>query len=189
MLWLISAAALAGSVYINDVEVTGLKGQTFEGVTVSFDDQGDIRIDAPGYRIEVEEPASSHLTTSQPQPEPAPPVGAKAEKGHWWLVTEDNDTAGHVVQVYLNGQLARTVRSGDEQIIEDVGEFLIQGTNTVRMSSTSTAATGGALYVYLGQGSTDSGTLVLEQPDVQFGLSPARKGVYEREYTLEIAAP
>ncbi len=172
MLWLISAAALAGSVFINDVKVTGLKGQTFEGATVVFDDNGDIRIDAPGYRIEVEEPAA--------------PTKARAHEGRWWLVTEDNSSTGHVVQIYLNGELARTVRSGEEQIIEDVGEFLVAGSNSVRMSSTSTAATGGALYVYLGQGSTESGTLVLEQPDVQFGLSPARKGAYEREYVLEI---
>ncbi len=179
MIWLVTAAALAGSVYINDVEVNGIKDQTFEGVTVSFDATGDIHIDAPGYHIEVEDQPTA-------APEPGPPPGTPAPRGRWWLVTEDNDSLGHVVEVFLNGRLARRIPSGEEQMIIDVGEFLLMGDNAVKIVSNSTSASGGTFYVYLGGGSNDAGTIMLEQPDVQFGLGASRSGEYVREYTLKV---
>ncbi|MDI7266888.1 MAG: hypothetical protein QME96_02710 [Myxococcota bacterium] len=46
-------AARAGKVFINGVEVTGIANQRFENVTVRFDAQGNIHVDAPGYRVQL----------------------------------------------------------------------------------------------------------------------------------------
>lgn len=202
--WL-AAVALAGKVYVNGVDVTGLQGQTFEDVTVTFDQNGDIRVVAPGYEIQVVDPATvpsagepverpvragGLAETAPPSPtttpDPAPPMQSGLPEGRWWLVTEDDASKGHEVEVFVNDQLVRTVRSGEPQVIEDVGPWLRRGRNEVRMVSTSDAGGGGTLYIYMGTGNNDSGTLMMDAPDIQFGLGGGRTGTYEREYTIEV---
>src|SRR5437773_7382155 len=53
-----AAFARSPSVYINNVKVDGLSGQTLTGVDVTFDANGDVRITAKGYKITSSEPAS-----------------------------------------------------------------------------------------------------------------------------------
>lgn len=56
---LAAAPAQAQKVYVNGVDCTGLVSARFEGATVAFDEQGNIRIDAPGYRVQVIQPGSA----------------------------------------------------------------------------------------------------------------------------------
>jgi hypothetical protein len=56
---LAAAPAQAQKVYINGQDCTGIINVRFEGATVSFDAQGNIRIDAPGYRVQVIQPGST----------------------------------------------------------------------------------------------------------------------------------
>jgi hypothetical protein len=62
------AAAPAGAqqVYVNGVDCTGLVSARFEGATVAFDEQGNIRIEAPGYRVQVIQPGGSGGTAATP---------------------------------------------------------------------------------------------------------------------------
>jgi hypothetical protein len=92
------------------------------------------------------------------------------------------------VDIYLNGELAQTVRSGDPQRIADISGHLKWGTNAVLVRCTSTQAAGGTLYVYLGTGSDKGGTVVMDAPQVQFGAGPDKSGVTERSFSLEVAA-
>ena len=203
MLWLLASVALAGRIYVNDVDVTDLTDQTFEDVVVTFDADGDVYIDAPQYEIEVLEAEGGEgtETTATRQPEPAQvqatpepsqartapkPEPSGVPEGRWWLVTEDNGSRGHSVEVYINGELVTTITSGGEQVIEDVGPWLHPGTNEVRMVSQSEGAGGGALYLYLGTGSNEEGTLNMDPPQVQFGLGASRTGRYERTYGIEV---
>lgn len=189
VLWM--SAVLAGQVTVNGIDVTdALRGQTFEGATVTFDEQGDIHISAPGYRIEIEGAAPAETVTAPdpapPAEPPAPPAGAGVAAGRWWLATEDSGSTGHTVEVFLNGSLVRTIRSGEPQLIFDIGPWLRPGDNDVRIVSESVAPGGGALYVYLGSGTNETGTVVLGQPDVQFGVGASREGTREREYRLTV---
>ena len=56
---LAAAPAQAQKVYINGQDCTGIVNVRFDGATVSFDAQGNIRIDAPGYRVQVIQPGST----------------------------------------------------------------------------------------------------------------------------------
>lgn len=83
LLTLLPATALAGSVFLNGVRVDGLTNQKFEKVTVRFDDQGNVHIDAPGYVVRVSNsvqlPAAPRAPAAPVAPEPAPaPVAAPA---------------------------------------------------------------------------------------------------------------
>lgn len=197
LLWL-ATAAMAGNVYINGVDVTGsLTDTTLTDVTVTFDAQGNVHISAPTYEILVDPGDAAPkpgpmprptATTGGPKPAPQPttPASQGVAEGSWWFITEDNASTGHSVRVIVNGKLAKTVHSGDEQRIEDIGPWLQPGTNQIRIESESVNAGGGAMYVYIGTGSNDEGTLNMDTPQVQFGLGASRQGPYSRDYTLEV---
>ncbi len=204
--WLMALALAGdlyvNDVKVNPVD---LQGMTLEKVDVAIDATGTIRIKAPGYKIQVVSPAPSPVASSAALPPPPgggthgyppgaygqpygsagppPPVAVgqapldpSVPPATWWLVTEDGGTQGHQIEVTINGRTAQTIRSGEAQRIIDVGAHVRRGTNQVTIRSTSTSASGGALYVYIGTGSDRSGTVVMDQPTVQFGLDAKRSG-------------
>lgn len=198
MLGLLLATAYAGNVYINNtlVDPASMPNVAFEKVNVRVDPQGNLWIDAPGYRIQVmggspgTQPASMGVP---PQPmaspamaRPAPPTAGGVTPARWWMVTEDGGTAGHSIEVWINNQLAYTVVSGQPQKIVDVGRFLHVGANDVRMHAVSANPAGGSYYIYLGTGSDQSGTVVMDNPIVQFGVNAAKSGTTDRQYTLTV---
>ncbi len=212
MWWWLTLVALAGELYVNDTKVDprDLQGMTLEKVDVTIDAQGDIRIKAPGYQIQVVTPAPAPAAQPAPNPDygyppgaygsvygsagapkPAPnpnagppPLDPSVPAATWWLVTEDSKSVGQTVEVYINGRLAQVVKSGEPQRILDVGRHVKRGENTVTIKSTSTAGQGGTLYVYIGTGSDRSGTVVMDEPDVQFGVGGSRTGTHEKSYTF-----
>ncbi|NCG20731.1 MAG: hypothetical protein GWP91_17115 [Rhodobacterales bacterium] len=237
MIWFFTAAAMAGNLFVNDVHVNpiDLQGMTLEQVDVSIDVEGNIRIIAPGYKIEVIAPSAQAPAQNYGQPQqgayppapqqgnygsqqgaypstqqgsygaqqpqqgaygqvpaaPAPtnqlpPLDPGVPPATWWLVTEDGGTQGHIIEVFINDRLAHTLRSGETQRIIDVGMHLRRGSNRVLVKSTSTNAGGGALYVYVGTGSDRSGTVVMDEPIVQYGVGSNRSGPLEREYTIDV---
>src|SRR5262245_22583823 len=50
-LLLLAGEASAGSVYLNNVRIDGVKNQKFDKVNVRIDDDGNVFIDAPGYNV------------------------------------------------------------------------------------------------------------------------------------------
>lgn len=120
-----------------------------------------------------------------PDPVTTVPAGTPPP-GSWWLATEDNASRGHEARVYINGSLVKTARSGEPQVIQDVSRYLRRGDNTIMNQTRSLAPSGGGFYVYLGEGSNAGGTVTLEQPEIQHGLGPSRKGDDVREYVLVV---
>ncbi len=174
MWWLLSAAW--GGVYVNDVLVDprSLAGTELDRAQVAFDAQGNIRIEAPGYKVEV--------VAAEPAP---PPTDVPAAR--YWLVTEDHGSGGHAVEVWINDRKAAVVRSGEPQRIVDVGRWLQPGSNRIVMKATSTAASGGSFYLYVGTGKTDvAGTVLMDEPTVEFGLGASSQGKVAKTFPLEV---
>lgn len=172
------AAAWGGGVFINDVQVdpASIAGKSLTHVTVRFDPEGNVRIDAPGYEVRLTDPAAS----------PAP-TDSLVPQGRYWLVTEDDGTVGHTIEVSINGQLAVTVTSAEPQRVVDLARWLQPGENAVSVKGTSQQPKGGNLYVYIGSGQTDpAGTMVMGEPAVEFGLGASREGVTEREFSFVV---
>ncbi len=176
ILYALVPALLAGSVYINGVRADVLPEVSLTNATVRFDGQGNVWIDAPGYRVQVVAPVE-YAGSGAPAATPVPPDRAPADgapAGVWWLVTEDNGSSGHTLEVLVNGVLARRIASGEPQLIFDIGPFLRRGSNTVVVTALpgptaqAPAAGGGALNVYIGRGTNLSGTIHLDNPDVAY---------------------
>lgn len=216
MWWVgLAKVAVAGQIFVNGapVDPVDLAGTTLEEAEVRFDADGNVHVDAPGHEAPPasadplpEEapvgrgaealPTAGATSAAWPVPSGTPaalsrsPVRGMHPSGvpeaRWWLVVEDDGSRGHSVEVYVNGALVQTIRSGEVPRIVDVGGHLVPGPNRVLLRATSAQASGGPLYVYLGSGSDRDGTVVLEQPEVQFALGASRSGTYQREYTVTV---
>jgi len=55
--------AMARSVFLNGVDISGVKNQTFKNATVTIDHNGDVHVTAKGYKVQLvdqdTEPAAS----------------------------------------------------------------------------------------------------------------------------------
>jgi len=179
------AAAKDVKVYVNGTNAAGMKDFQFKAVDVRIDADGNIWIDAPRYRIQVEVPAGgAPAQTTAPAPEAA---AAPVPAGHHWLVTQDAASTGQDIEVLINGTSVREIRSGQAQLILDIGEFLKTGSNVVTFRPLGTEApSGGALKIHLGEGSNDSGTLKMQNPQLTYsrtGTEPA--GEKSVEYVVK----
>jgi hypothetical protein len=119
----VPAFAEGPALLVNEVNVDGLKGQSFEKVNVRIDDKGDIHIDAPGYsvkRVAVNEGKDA-----------AQPDGVITKK--YFLLAEQNvrGVTEFDVDVFLNGKFLRTLASGDQQIVSEITKELRPGKNRV----------------------------------------------------------
>jgi hypothetical protein len=206
---LLSPVTFAGALYINGVRADAVRNMELKDVNIRVDGDGNVWIDAPRYSVEVLQPGAQPSAPQAPAPQaPAPqapmvaptpvtaPVaappapaavsGAEVAAGTWWLVTEDNQSAGHTIDVYISGVLVKTIKSGDEPVLMDISRYVRRGQNEVLISARAGAALGGGLLkVYLGQGSNDAGTLNLASPQITFTRrsSDSLDGA-SRQYTL-----
>lgn len=148
LLIIAAVAAWAGQawaldVYLNGVLITGVRNQDFENATVSLDDEGNVRISAPQYRVEREDQTdrgpggretttttSPEATTPAPQispqrpssssqptasPESPPEDGGEGLSRRYWMVVQVNG-AGMVeyrFDVHINGRLVRSFTDAD----------------------------------------------------------------------------
>ena len=156
------APAHAGAIYINGIRGDDLREKQFTDCTVRIDKDGNVWIDAPHYSIKVVEPTATDDA-------PAPPAGGvQVAVARYWMVTEDNQSTGNVVEVFVNGVFARRIRSGDPQLILDVGPWLRPGANEIRMTALPGTPGGGIMHVYLGEGTNNRGTVKVEKLVVDF---------------------
>jgi hypothetical protein len=128
---------------------------------VRVDDQGNVWIEAPQYRIEVEQPHTSANPTSKP--------GEGIPTGKYWLVTQDNQSQNHEIEVLLNGVAVQRFKSGDAQVILDLQPHLLKGINTVTFNALPGAQpAGGVLMMYIGTGAQEGGLVNLDNPQVTY---------------------
>ncbi len=181
LLFVLSAMATERALYVNGVQAEGLRSYDFKGVNVRIDDQGNVWVDAPQYRVEVQ-----GSVTNQGSSTPAP--AATAPQGRYWLVTQDNQSQGHEIEVMVNGVLVQKIRSGDAQLILDIGRYLKPGANTIVFNAMPAPTLGGGvLNLFVGTGNNDAGTLNLDTPVITYArraTDPVAGG--SRSYQLEV---
>ncbi len=193
MLISVLAAAWAGSIYINGVRADGITNFELDDVDVVIDGNGDVYIAAPRYSIEVISPGGS--TTTEPVVTDDgsltvdagdPKVGLPAET--WWLVSEDNGSVGHSIDIIIGGQVVGHFESGDEQLMMDVSPFLSPGNNVITFTAKpGPQPTGGVLFLYLGRGTNAAGSLQLDPPEIEFSRrSTDTSNGGSTQYTLDI---
>lgn len=171
MLWL-CGLALAGTVFINGVQVDLLPVVTLYGATVRMDQDGNIWIEAPNYKVQV---VGGGAATSAPT---APAQSART----WYLVSEDEGSTGGIVDVYVNDQYVRRLQSGGSQVLLDLSSAVRRGPNKVQFVVRSAPV--GRMSAYIGAGDDSSGAIRIDAPPVTW-RSTGSAQVQEYTFTVE----
>lgn len=178
------AAALARSIFLNDQNIDSVRDQTFEGVDVVIDANGNIVIKSDKYRIEGASAGNGTTSDAVALPTPQPERFPHIPRGlRYWLVSEENapGASQYDFDVFVNGNLVKTVRSGEGQVVEDVSRFVVPGENVVTITARKNFGTGRKSdskdifhRLYLGRGAlNESGAIVIDAPDVDYRRTAA----------------
>jgi hypothetical protein len=132
------------------------------------------------------QPNAYPQSNAYPQPAAAALYPNGIPRAHWWLISDDKQSTGHTVEVYVNGQQVQVVKSGEPQRIIDIGSLLHPGPNTIDCKAFSTQSNDGTLYLYLGSGQEQGGTVKMDPPQVQFGVGTNTSYMNARSYTLTV---
>jgi hypothetical protein len=123
-------AALAGSVYLNGINIDGVVNQVFDNARVEIDANGNVRITAKGYA------AKSDAATAAA---PTPPVGGPTTK-KYWLVTEKAapGMSQYDIDLFINAKWVRKFLDDEQQITFELTKHLVAGPNKVQLIAKKT---------------------------------------------------
>jgi len=169
---------LAASVYLNGVNIDVLRNQTFEKCkTARIDENGDVRLECPGYQID---PAKA-----------APPTSLTK---HYWMVSESQDSAAaqYDVDVFVNWKWVRKIRAGDPQVAVDITRFIKPGPNKISCAAVKRVDGGrksqepeSFLKITVGEGEQGPSMVTIDNPLVECKRTAAETGNVNEEFTLQ----
>jgi hypothetical protein len=184
---------LLASVFLNGVNIDGLRSQKFEKCkTVRIDDRGDVYLDCPGYQVERPS-AAVPASTATPAPAIAPllqsAVTAALTK-RYWLVSEEKESAQFDVDVFVNAKFIRKIRAGEPQVVLEITRYLHAGTNKVLFAATKraggkSAAPGSFLKLVVGEGESGGNTVTIDNPLIETKRTAAETENVNEEFTLQ----
>lgn len=152
---LIGKGGIAQKIFLNGVEITGIKNQTFYNATVTITATGDIYIEAKGYkveRIETEDygpggkkveiqkgvdnnrsPLSTNIYATTTASQTVTPSTQSTLTKKYWLVVQSNapQLVQWQVEVFINGTLVKTVKSDEQFYPFEVTKYLRPGKNSI----------------------------------------------------------
>ena len=183
---------LAASVFLNGVNIDGVRGQSFEKCrAVRIDDKGNVQLDCPGYQAESAGGSASAAVVLPSIPVAGASFAPASLAKHYFLVTEQNDGAAaqYDIDVYVNSKWVRKVRSGDEQIVLDITKFLSPGANKVLFAATKRAPKAGAASSFVrfivGEGESSGAQVLIDNPLVECKRTAAETDNVNEEFTVQ----
>ena len=158
------AVGFSQDVFINGVEVQGLRNVELPGVTVVVDGEGNYHINAPQFEVQTLAPPLASVSDGENE---------GLQYGTWWLASADQGSAHQDVEILVRGRSVATVRSGEPPVILDISAFLVRGNNVITFrSAENSEPSNGTLAIYIGEGSVIAGELTLRQPELEFFRRP-----------------
>jgi len=189
-LTLVGLPAWAAEVFLNGERITGAANLTLRNpASVRIDADGNIHIDAPGYRVQAAAAPPAAGATS------APDVPRRTACTQRYFLVTDTNAPGMVqydVDVVVNGNAVRRIDDAEGQVIFEVTEFLRPGQNTVALQAVKDLSrgrrgttNGQVLRVLVGEGRDDGGghvTLLNQQ--IVFVVDASQVDPVSRQYSL-----
>ncbi|MFO8071466.1 MAG: hypothetical protein R6V85_06285 [Polyangia bacterium] len=123
-------AAAARVVYLNGVDISHVKSRTFKDVECHIDENGDIHLSAPHYKVEMADEKDDEKKSSTDRSE----AGANPElRTKYFLATKPSPQgrAQYDVVVEINGVERKVIEAGDGAVITEISAWLKKGKNTV----------------------------------------------------------
>jgi hypothetical protein len=183
---------LAASIFLNGVNIDGVRGQNFEKCrAVRIDDKGNLHLDCPAYQAENAGGGSSAPVVLPSIPVAGASLVPSSLSKHYFLVTEQSDGAAaqYDVDVYVNSRWVRKVRSGDEQIVLDISRFLKPGPNKLLFAASKRGPKTGVATSFVrfivGEGESSGAQVLIDNPLVECKRTAAETDNVNEEFTVQ----
>jgi len=185
------AFAAPPKIFLNGVDITGVKNQQFEDADVKIDSEGNVLINAPQYKVEVQ--GESGGTNTNANDSGSTNTGSVG--GEYYLVV-NNSNPGSVqyeLDIYINGVLVRTIKDQQSQVVVEVTDKLANGTNTVKINAKKVMGTGrqsaaasDAIDLLIGKGSSAGNRLEIERQLMSFHVDASQTDDKTRTFTFKV---
>jgi hypothetical protein len=170
----------AGSVFLNGVNIDGVRDQEFKSVNVKIDKDGNIYISAPQYIVKTSE--------SAPQ-KPAAPSQAKS----YFMVTQisKDGRGGYDIDLFINGTWIKKITNKDEQIVMDLTKYMNDGKNTIRLTGVkakdeaANPQSAGFTEVIIGEGTAGKSNVVIDKPLVDYKFMAKDANPIIKDFEIE----
>ena len=177
------------TIYLNDVKLDGgeLRGQLLSGVDVRFDENGDVRIIAKGYKITSDTPPPTTRSVGAQ-------VTAAALAKRYFIATTPQQRTGAAqwdVDVFVNNTFIRKFRSKDPDPFVEISKYMKPGVNAIHFSAKKESGERGStsptdtFELVIGSGDLSQGQLMLE-PLAKYKRTAAEVGGYNTDITIEL---
>jgi hypothetical protein len=183
---------LAASIFLNGVNIDGVRGQNFEKCrAVRIDDKGNLHLDCPAYQAENAGGGSSAPVVLPSIPVAGASLVPPSLSKHYFLVTEQSDGAAaqYDVDVYVNSRWVRKVRSADEQIVLDITRFLKPGPNKLLFAASKRGSKTGVATSFVrfivGEGESSGAQVLIDNPLVECKRTAAETDNVNEEFTVQ----
>jgi hypothetical protein len=132
LLLAVPAALMARSVFLNGVEITHVTGQTFKNATVLIDGDGNIHIEAPGYKVKL---VDDDGTGADPGPAATEGGANPALRMRIFLTTRPSPAAQYDLVLSVNGVQRKVIKAADEAVILEVSSWFARGENRITVKA------------------------------------------------------
>jgi hypothetical protein len=180
---------LLASIFLNGVNIDSLRATTFEKCkAVKIDERGDVFLDCPGYSVEQQNPPVA------PAAAPVPAAVATAITKHYWMVSEDANSAlaQYDLDVFVNSKWIRKIKAGEPQMVLEITKFLSPGPNKILFAATKhleagrkSASPASYLKVVVGEGEAGGTTVMIDNPLVECKRTAAETDNVNEEFTIQ----
>jgi hypothetical protein len=170
---------LAASIYLNGVNIDGVRNQSFEKCkSARIDEKGDVRLDCPGYQVD---------------PPKTGPQAASATK-HYWMVSESEDSAAaqYDIDVFVNSKWVHKIKAGDPQVVLDITKCVTAGPNKIRCAAVKhldggrkSQDPGRFLKITVGEGEQGPNMVTIDNPLVECKRTAAETDNVNEEFTFQ----
>ena len=181
------AALLARSIYLNGVDITHVKDQTFRNTTVHIDKNGNVHIDAPGYKVRVvdEEPESAVAPA-------ATDGGANpALSMRIFMTTRPSPAAQYDLVVSVGGVQRKVIKADDPQVIMEVSAWFARGENKVTIKAVKNLEGGrksiaekDSVGLIIGAGREEEAVVKIHNVFVDFRVNASQIASRTESYTV-----
>ena len=183
-------AVMAANVYLNGVDISGVRNQTFKESTVFIDHNGDIHINSSKYKVEVVDDGSEPSGTSATEAE----AGANPRlASRYFLATKPSmgGRAQYDLVVKVNGIERKLIKSGSPTIITEISAWFVKGKNKVEIIARKNAAGGrksvsssDKLEILIGAGHEEGSIIKMDLVHVSFKCNASQITEIKKRYTI-----
>ena len=187
-------SAQARRVFLNGVEVEQLANKSFPSCEVRFDADGNVWIQAKGYAVKVDGAPGAVQAAPAPAPGAGPVTeGGKPSKRYWIVATQPRvGAAQYDIEVFVNGKLARKVRSKDSHTALEITANLALGRNVIHFAASKNYGGGkrfssspeDTFTVIVGEGVVGQGSVTITSPLARMVRSAAEVRSFASDVTI-----